>query len=185
MLKVEEECGDFLCLEGRFPLGLKPAFFFLSNWVWDSPSVFAGPRGAGLWLNLRKGSRLTLGGRLGFRGRGPSGGRGLLSGVTSPGGLCWSCRLNGGGAEEAEVRAEGWGGPGARLRMGNLGLICRMSPICFTFLEFGLGRLGLAPLGCGDHWGGLALAGMEVAGGSGLGRRPGPGEAIVGDGEVG
>lgn len=151
--------------------------------VWDSPSAFAGTRGAGLCLNLRKGSRLTLGGRLGFRGRGPSGGRGLLSGVTSPVGLGWGCRLRGGGAEEAEARMEGWGGPWTRLGLGNLN--CRLSPICFTFLELGVGVLGFAPGFGGVHCGVAPLAALEGAGRSGLGRRPGPGEAMVGDGAVG
>lgn len=54
----------------------------------EEPSLFLGPGRAGPRLNLRKGSRLTLGGRLGFKGCRPSGGSGFLSGVTSSAILC-------------------------------------------------------------------------------------------------
>lgn len=67
-----------------------------------------------------------------------------------------------------------------------LGLFCWASTICFTLLTPGNGIPGLAP-GCGGgvHCGGAPLAAREGAGGSGLGRRPGPGEAIGGEGMVG
>lgn len=55
--------------------------------------VVLGPMGAGegalgALMNLLYWSRLTVGGRFGFRGMVPGGGRGLLRGTTSPSLLC-------------------------------------------------------------------------------------------------
>lgn len=63
------------------------------------PSLFLGAGRAGPRFSLRKGSRLTLGGRLCFEGMRPSGGSGLLSGVTSPALLCRGCCRSGRGVE--------------------------------------------------------------------------------------
>lgn len=66
-----------------------------------------------------------MGGRLGFKGRGPSGGRGLLSGVTSPVLLCRGCCWSGRGVEVVAGAGAGAGtgtgtgtgiGPGAGAR---------------------------------------------------------------------
>lgn len=161
---------------------------WVNKYMWDSPPGLVGSGGTGRCLNLRKGSRLTFGGRLGFKGRGPSGGKGLLSGVTSPVPLCWGCR-RGGRLPEVVAGVGAWGGAGAGLGPGGLGclaiLVCSISPVCFTLLKFGGWMAGLTP-GCGGvHGEEVLLDEREVAAGSILGNRPGPGPAIGGEGTVG
>lgn len=72
-----------------------------------------------------------------------------------------------------------------KLGLGNMPLLCRMSPICFTLLELGMEMFGFPPGSGGVHGGRAPLAAMDGASGSGLGRRPRPGDAIVGDGADG
>lgn len=124
-----------------------------------SPSRFLGPGRAGARLNLMKGSRLTKGGRLGFRGCGPSrGGRGRLRGITSPA-LLWRGWFRSGWG------VEGAAGEGTGLGIGLLLwclwciiiiLFCSISPVCFTLLLSG-GWTSPRYAGLGGRRGGTAV----------------------------
>lgn len=154
----------------------------------DSPSRFLGSGRGGPCLNLRKGSRLTLGGRLGFKGRGPSGGRGLLSGVTSPALLCRGCCRSGSGVE-AVAGAGAWAGAGAGLVPGSFCclsiMFCSISPVCLTLLVSAGWMHGLTPGLGGGRGEEAGLEGMEVAIGSAFGNLTRPGPAIGGERTVG
>lgn len=150
------------------------------------PSFFLGPGRAGPRLDLRKGSRLTLGGRLGFKGWGPSGGRGLLSGVTSPALLCRGCCRSGTGVEVG-AGAEATAGAGAGVGLGAGGfwclsiMFCSISPVCLTFP----GSPGWVDALTPGYGGGRGKEGLEAAIGSTLGNLTRPGLAIGGGGTVG
>lgn len=128
-----------------------------------------------------KGSRFTCGGLFGFKGTGPSGGRGLLSGVTSPVLLCLVCCCWGTG---------GVGGVGAGAGLAPGGLWCRsimfcsISPVCLILLLSAVWSDVLTP-GIGGGLGdGDCFEGNEAAIGSALGSLPRPGLGI-GGGTVG
>lgn len=90
-------------------------------------------------LKRKNGFRFTVGGRLGFKGRAPSGGRGLRSGVTSAEVFCRGCCRGVGDRVAAGVRAGDGGrfgpGGGALLPGGFCCLsirFCSISPVCLT-----------------------------------------------------
>lgn len=90
-------------------------------------------------LKRKNGFRFTVGGRLGFKGRAPSGGRGLRSGVTSAEVFCRGCCRGVGDRVAAGVRAGDGGrfgpGGGALLPGGFCWLsirFCSISPVCLT-----------------------------------------------------
>lgn len=139
-------------------------------------------------LNRKNGFRFTTGGRLGFKGRAPSGGRGLRSGVT------WAevfCRFLGqvvgdGAAAGLGAGDRGRFGPGIRALVpgspGCLGIaFCSRSPICLTLTSAGWGS-GLIKGGRGKETG---LEGMDGIGGVPIGILTGLRPAIGGEKGVG
>lgn len=147
----------------------------------DSPSLLLGAGNAGPGApraTLRKGSRLTYGGRFGFKGWGPSGGRGFLSGVTSPVLLCLACCRNGTGVEAWACAGDaGGGGLKAAGFWCLIIMFCSISPVCLTLFESGDCMDALMPEFGGSRGKEPGLEGMEAAIiGSALGSltRPGP-----------
>lgn len=173
---------------------LNPTLLHVSEWLIprNSPSCFLGAGSAGPRLNFLKGSRLTLGGRLGFKGRGPSGGRCFLSGVTSPVLLCRGCWRSGGGVEEW-AGEWAWAGAGAGARAGlmpgclwfHIILFCSISPVCFTLVVSAGWMDGLTPGFGGGRGKAACLEGMGAAIGSALENLIMPGPAIADGSTVG
>lgn len=135
--------------------------------VTDSPSrcLWSGredPR-----LNRKNGLRSTFGGRLGFKGRAPSGGRGLLNGVTSSEVFDRGCSRGEGERAAAGLRAgdAGWFVPGSRgLVPGGLSIkFCSISPVCLTLLASAgwSWSPGLSPGLGGNRGKETGLAGMD------------------------
>ena len=162
----------------------------MSEWLIprDSLSCFLGAGSAGPRLNFLKGSRLTLGGRLGFKGRGPSGGRRFLSGITSPVLLCRGCWRSGGGVEEW-AGEWAWAGARAGLMPGGFWVLsimfCSISPVCFTLVVSAGWIDGLIPGFRGGRGKAADLEGMGAAIGSALGNLIIPGPAIEDERTVG
>lgn len=143
-------------------------------------------------LKRRNGLRLTIGGRLGFKGRAPSGGRGLRSGVTSADVFCRGCCRGLGDGVGAGVRAGdgGWLGPGAGpLPPGGFGCFsfkfCSISPACLTLLASADWRPALIPGLRGGRGKDAGLAGMDGIVGSPIGSLSGPGPGSGGERTVG
>lgn len=143
-------------------------------------------------LKRKKGFRFTLGGRLGFKGRAPSGGRGLRSGLTSAEVFCRGCCRGVGDGAAAGVGAGEGGcfGPGAGpLLPGGFGCrsmkFCNISPVCLTLLASPGGRPALIPGWRGGRGKEAARAGTDGLAGSPTGGLSGPRPAMGGDRGVG
>lgn len=154
----------------------------------DSPSRCLWTGSEDPRLKRKNGLRFTLGGRLGFKGRAPSGGRGLRSGVTSAVGLCRGCCR---GVGDGVRAGPGPGpGPGGRALLprgfGCLSIkFCSISPVCLTLLVSAGWGEALSPGLRGDRGKEAGLTGMDEVAGSPTGSLSGPGPPAGGERTVG